>query len=225
MIRMSPIALAGFAAALFAAPVVAPAAAQEIGSVALVQVYGYETPPASAREPIFVRDAVVADTELETVSDGRLDVRFIDDTRLIVGPGSSVKVDRFVFDPNRTAGQASLNVGKGVMRFVTGRLASDSYSISTPTATMGVRGTDFVVAVDAAGATAVSVLSGGVQVTSASGATAAVNAGFTGETDGGDVSVSPTAGAPALSTLSFGVADQGGEQSDGDAGGGGSGDH
>lgn len=208
--------IAALACLTFAAQIASPLAAQEVGKVALVEVYGYETPPASAREPIYVRDSVVANTELETVRDGRLDVRFIDDTRLIVGSGSKVKVDRFVFDPGRTAGQASLSIGKGVLRFVSGRLGPDSYAVRTPTATMGVRGTDFIVAVSAAGVTAVSVLSGGVQMTSAGGATAAVDSGFTGVTDGGDVDVSPTAGTPALSTLSFGVSDQNDGQSDGD---------
>lgn len=209
MYRLTAAAFAGLAAAVLSAPL----AAQEVGSVKLVHVYGYETPPASSREPIFAQDAVVAETELETVSDGRIDVRFVDDTQLIVGPGSTVKVDRFVFDPNQTTGQASLNVGKGVMRFVTGRLAPASYTVATPVATMGVRGTDFVVAVAVGGSTAVSVLSGSVQLTSASGATAAVDAGFTGVTDGGDVSVSATGGTPALANLSFG---ESGAEDDGD---------
>lgn len=220
MFRSMPAILAGLA--LMAAAV--PATAQQVGSVALVQVYGYETPPAQGREPIFQRDPVVSDTVLEAVRNGRIDVRFVDDTQLIVGPGATVKVDRFVYDSSHTTGDVTLNVGKGVMRFMTGRLASPSYAIRTPTATLGVRGTDFVVAVNEDGVTSVSVLSGGVQLTANGGATAAFDAGFTGVTDGGNVSITPTAGTPALSRASFGVGEPGlgqdGGSDDGESGGG-----
>lgn len=211
-LRMACLGLAG--ALVLAAPA---AMAETVGNVSLVVVYGYETPPASARAPIYVRDEVVADTELETVRDGRMDVRFLDGTQLVVGPASTVKVDRFVYDPARGAGEVALNVGKGVMRFVTGRLASSSYTVRTPAATLGVRGTDFVVAIGEDGSTTVSVLEGGVDMTSGSGQTQSVDAGFTATTGGGDVSVAPTVGLPALSTVSFGVADNTGP---GDSGGG-----
>lgn len=181
------------------------AQAQQVGSVSLIQVYGYETPPRSVRSPIYVQDPVVANTVLETVEEGRLDVRFIDDSKLIVGPASSVTVDRFVFDPNQGAGEAVVNVGVGVMRFVSGAIQSSGYKIGTPVATMGIRGTDFVVGVGPSGATAVAVLEGAVELTSAGGQTAVVEAGFTGATDGDGVDVSPTTGIPSLSNLSFGL--------------------
>jgi len=72
-LRMACLGLAG--ALVLAAPA---AMAETVGNVSLVVVYGYETPPAGAREPIYVRDEVVADAELETVRDGRMDVRFLD---------------------------------------------------------------------------------------------------------------------------------------------------
>ncbi len=183
------------------------AAAQEVGRVELVRVYGYETAPSADRAPIFARDSVVANTLLETVRDGRLDVRFIDDTKLIVGPGSEVRIDRFVFDPNPGAGAATLNMTRGVMRFVTGRMASQAYSVRTPTATLGVRGTDFVVQVDGAGATTVSVLDGEVEFQPNDGDGGSVSAGNTGSSAGAGVSVTATVGLPALSTATFGADD------------------
>lgn len=201
--------------------------AQSVGRVELVQVYGYETPPSADREPIYVRDQVVANTLLETVSDGRLDVRFIDDTRLIVGPGSQVRVDKFVFDPNPSAGAATLSMTRGVMRFVTGRMASQAYSVRTPTATLGVRGTDFVVAVDAAGATTVSVLDGEVEFVANDGDSGSVSANSTGSTSGAGVSVASTTGVPALATATFGASDDtdgpegAGDEGEGESGGGG----
>ena len=203
------------------------AEAERVGAVELVVVYGYETPPkASDRKPIYLRDDVVADTELETVSDGRLDVRFVDETQLIVGPASKVKVDKFVFDASKGGGEVALNISKGLMRFVSGRMASRSYRVKTPSATLGVRGTDFIVAVLEGGETAVSVLDGLVELSADGGDSADVGAGNTGSTSGGAVSVGPTLSVPAIATASFGAGPEG-EASDGDDGGdsGGSGDH
>ncbi len=162
-----------------------------------------------------MRDPVVAETVLETVPDGRLDVRFLDQTQLIVGPGSKVTIDRFVYDPDRNTGEAALGLSRGLMRFVSGRLANDSYSVSTPTATLGVRGTDFVTELQESGATAVSVLEGVVAMTATGGETVNVEAGFTGVSDGSTVSVAPTVGVPGLSQASFGVEAVGGADSSG----------
>ena len=178
--------------------------ANEIGQVKILIDYGYSTAPGASKGPIYVRDDVVADSLLETVRDGRMDIEFNDKTQLIVGPGSTVKLDRFVYDPNKSAGDVAVSMSRGVLRFVTGRLASKSYKIKTPSATLGVRGTDFVVAVDEAGATTVSVLDGEVEMTSEGGDDASVSAGSTGSTSGTGVSVSSTTGLPAVATASFG---------------------
>lgn len=181
------------------------AAANEIGQVKVLIDYAYSTAPGESRGPIYVRDGVLADSLLETVRDGRMDVEFDDKTQLIVGPGSTVKLDRFVYDPNKTSGDVAVSMSRGVLRFVTGLLSSPSYKIKTPTATMGVRGTDFVVTVDERGGTTVSVLDGEVQMTSEGGDGASVGAGSTGSTSGSSVSVSSTTGLPAVATASFGV--------------------
>ncbi|MGZ0188451.1 MAG: FecR family protein [Alphaproteobacteria bacterium] len=193
------------------------ASAQEVGKVELVRVYGYETPPSAQRAPIYLRDRVVADTVLETVADGRLDVRFVDETKLIVGPSSKVKIDKFVIDPNRASGEVTLNVSKGLMRFVSGRLASSSYKIKTPTATMGVRGTDFIVSDNESGETTVSVTDGTVDVAADGGESASVSAGSTASTSAGSVSVGPSIGLPAIATASFGLDDSNSADDSGEA--------
>ena len=68
---------------------------------------------------------------------------FVDQTTLLVGATSEVKLDRFVYDPARGNGQVMMNAGKGVFRFVSGAQNSKSYQINTPVATIGVRGTVF----------------------------------------------------------------------------------
>lgn len=66
---------------------------------------------------------------------------------------------------------------RGLIRFISGSSPPPAYLIRTPSALVGVRGTDFVVKVDADGATTVAVARGEVVMTSLRGATAVVRAG------------------------------------------------
>src|SRR5262249_909022 len=66
---------------------------------------------------------------------------FTDHTTLSVGPRSQVTLDRYVFDPNRGAGEVAVGFAAGAMRFVTGSQAPQNYQVRTPAATIGGRGT------------------------------------------------------------------------------------
>jgi hypothetical protein len=78
---------------------------------------------------------------VRTGKDSAADLRFRDNTNLNVGPSSEVRLDKFVYDPNKSRGNVTLNATKGAMRFVTGAQDSKNYTIKTPYATLGVRGT------------------------------------------------------------------------------------
>jgi hypothetical protein len=83
--------------------------------------------------------------ELRTGSDARLQVTFRDSTTLTLGENATVVIDRYVFDPDQSVGEASVDAAKGAVRFVTGQmkgLNNKAISVSTPVATLGVRGTD-----------------------------------------------------------------------------------
>jgi hypothetical protein len=67
---------------------------------------------------------------------------FLDQTSLAVGPHAEVKLDRFVYNPER-GGNVVIQAGRGAFRFVTGTQYPASYTIKTPLATIGVRGTIF----------------------------------------------------------------------------------
>src|SRR5204863_9334326 len=71
-------------------------------------------------------------------SDARLVFR--DDTNLSLGPGSTLKLDRTVFDDPKP-GDIAIKLTQGAFRFVTGNSEKEAYVIKTPIATMGVRGT------------------------------------------------------------------------------------
>lgn len=96
-----------------------------------------------AKRPIERGDPVAADNTIVTDAAGRAAFRFVDDTRLSVGPNSSVRLDKFVFDDATGPSSFVIRATKGLLRFSTGRGDHEAYRIQTPAATIGVRGTQF----------------------------------------------------------------------------------
>jgi hypothetical protein len=84
-------------------------------------------------DPVFRNEIVL------TGQESTAKLAFLDSTSLAVGPGSRVVLDRFVYDPSSQT--MAVNLTKGVFRFTTGVLDKNAYSITTPTASIGVRGT------------------------------------------------------------------------------------
>jgi hypothetical protein len=95
---------------------------------------------------------------------------FLDNTNLSVGPKSSVTLDRFVYDPDHNTGKVVVRATRGVFRFVTGSQPPQDYTIETPIATIGVRGTVFDLLVQA-NKIVVVLVSGNVRVTTHAGRT------------------------------------------------------
>src|SRR5262249_27122339 len=90
--------------------------------------------------------AVHMKDQLDTGVDGRLQVTFKDQTVLTLGENAQVLIDRYVFDPNRGAGEALLKATQGAFRFAAGQLKNvpnKTITVSTPVADVGVRGTEF----------------------------------------------------------------------------------
>lgn len=80
----------------------------------------------------------------DTVTTGASSVAqllFADQTTLSVGPRSEIRLDRYVYDPNRSTGDVAVSLTNGALRFISGRQDPRSYQIQTPVATIGVRGT------------------------------------------------------------------------------------
>ena len=71
---------------------------------------------------------------------GKADLQFKDSSNLSVGPKSSVRLDKFVYDPNKSASTVAIQATKGSFRFVTGSQGKGNYQIKTPYGTLGVRG-------------------------------------------------------------------------------------
>jgi hypothetical protein len=88
---------------------------------------------------------------LITGSGGALGITLRDNTRLSLGPDSRLVIDRFLFSPADKKFSLITTLLKGTAAFVTGRigqLAPDAVKVKTPVATIGIRGTRFVVKAD-----------------------------------------------------------------------------
>ena len=148
---------------LFTGPVLAQG---NIGAVRNVVVYAYGTPEGEDRGALFARTRVFAQERIETVRTGGLQIEFIDGTEIRLGSESDIVLDQFVFNTDSETGELVANIGKGAFRFITGKLSGPGFKVITPTAIIGVRGTDFVVLVAEDGATQVGVLEGEVEMSS-----------------------------------------------------------
>ncbi len=86
--------------------------------------------------------AIYTDELLRTGQNSIAELQFLDSTKLSVGPTSEIRLDKFVYDPQKAApGALVLQATRGSYRFITGVQDHKSYSIKTPYATLSVRGT------------------------------------------------------------------------------------
>jgi FecR-like protein len=91
----------------------------------------------------------VRQEEIIAVADDSLgELMLRDQTKVALGPGARLTLDRFIYDPNKTTGSIVLNLVKGGFRFITGIAAKPVYSIRTPVASITVRGTIFDVYIE-----------------------------------------------------------------------------
>ena len=112
-------------------------------------------------------DGVVFQETVNTNEKSAVDIRMIDESTLIMGEFTEMILDRMVYDPNRGIVEGAMEVVKGVFRFSTSDVKMD-FSIGTPVATIGVRGTKFDV-LSKSESTEIAVHKGTVEVTSAAG--------------------------------------------------------
>jgi len=88
---------------------------------------------------------------LVTGENSSVGVIFRDDTILSLGSRSTVRIDRFVFDPASENMSFLTNVRKGTVQFISGqmtKLQPGSMVVQTPLSTIGIRGTRFLIKVD-----------------------------------------------------------------------------
>jgi len=110
---------------------------------------------------------------------GRLAIEFLDESVVKLTEHSKLVIDEFIYDPDPAKSKLALNMASGTARFITGKLGlinKENISIKTPTASIGIRGTDFTATVDELGRSLIILLpnadgtsSGEITVTTAMG--------------------------------------------------------
>ena len=93
---------------------------------------------------------VISNDDLRT-GDGRMQVRFVDDSKLRMTEHTRIVIDNVVFDKDPSKSDLAMTFAQGTARFISGGLGKvdkENIRLKTPTATIGIRGTDFTVTVD-----------------------------------------------------------------------------
>ncbi|MDL2406902.1 FecR domain-containing protein [Rhizobium calliandrae] len=162
MVYLRDAAIAMLSVTLFA-PL--PSKADEkVGEAVLIK-----TEVSGASGPMAVDDPVHRDERIRTSISGLGQFTFRDGTKLAVGAGSSVVIDKFVFDDSGSVKKLTINAAKGTFRWMSGNSNHSAYQIVTPAGTIGVRGTAFDFYVGPNGTTAVVLLNGAAQFCGAGG--------------------------------------------------------
>ena len=120
---------------LFALLATTSHAQEAIGKATSVrpQAEGSHAGPLSGGSNVYSKETV------RTGESGQADLQFHDRSNLTVGPKSSVRLDKFVYDPNKSGGAVAIQATRGTFRFVTGSQGG-SYQIKSPYGTLGIRG-------------------------------------------------------------------------------------
>jgi hypothetical protein len=114
-------------------------AAQAIGNVTSVKPQAEGVHGGSTRTLSTGVDVHASET-IRTGEAGVAGLRFRDNSNLAVGPKSVVRLDKFVYDPNRSTGSVAVEATRGSFRFVTGSQNRGDVKIKTPYGTLGIRG-------------------------------------------------------------------------------------
>lgn len=110
--------------------------------------------PSQAGTAIEMNDTVVT-------ARSRAELTFVDKTQVKITEQSKLVIDDFVYDPRQGTGKLAMKMALGTARYASGQIAKNSpqnVAVSTPTATVAVRGTDFSMTVDELGRSLVMLL-------------------------------------------------------------------
>jgi hypothetical protein len=87
-----------------------------------------------------VGSGVHANETVRTENSGQAGLQFNDRSNLTVGPSSSVRLDKFVYDPNKGTRSMAIEATRGAFRFSSGGQNGGEIRVKTPSGTLGIRG-------------------------------------------------------------------------------------
>jgi len=136
------------------------AGAAGIATVTDVVNEGYRTPPGAGETEAKAADELVQNEALRTEEESVIQVKFVDGSELSVEQSSEMVLSDYVYDG--AAAKGLINLNDGLFRFASNGRPDQGIQLRTPVATIGVRGTEFLVHVDGNEATVIDILSGAV---------------------------------------------------------------
>ena len=110
---------------------------------------------------------------------GRIAITFLDDSIVKLTEHSKLVITKYIYDPDPSKGEMAMRFANGTARFISsklGKIDKKNIRLSTPTADIAIRGTDFTCTVDELGRSLIILLpdangisSGEILVTTATG--------------------------------------------------------
>ncbi|HEX5212523.1 MAG TPA: FecR domain-containing protein [Pseudolabrys sp.] len=129
------------------------AADTRIGQVATVQGSATVTRAGGPPAALQVNDGIYKGDVLTTGANSALGVTFDDETTFSLTANARIKIDEFVYQEGASGNFAVFNVVRGTVAFIASAVAkTGDMKITTPTATLGIRGTTGVVDVPSSAA-------------------------------------------------------------------------
>jgi len=135
---------------LMCAPLIAIAQSEAIGTVKTVNGEAWIT-TTGQRVKAQAGTALFLGSQLKTAKNASMGVTFKDNTLMSFGPDTELTVDEYLFAPNEGKLKLGARIDKGSLNYVSGiiaKLRPDAVNVKTPTGTIGVRGTQFLVKVE-----------------------------------------------------------------------------
>lgn len=118
----------------------------QVGQVATLQGIATVMRGNAAPSRLKVSDGIYKKDALQTGANSSLGVTFDDETTLSLTANAGIVVNDFVYEEGGKGNSAVFNIARGTVAFVASLVAKNGdMTISTPTATLGIRGTTGVV--------------------------------------------------------------------------------
>lgn len=145
---LAPALPAATEAAAAPAPAPLPTTAKHAGVLKSVQGDVQVQRAGGSPQPLRSGDQVAQQDRILTGKDGAASLLLRDGTALVLGANSQLDLKQYHFDSTTHEGGIFVSLLKGSLRVVSGLIAKarpEAVRIDTRTATIGIRGTDFIV--------------------------------------------------------------------------------
>ncbi len=115
-------------------------------------------------DPIYLQDIIL------TANNSYIKIILNDDTVFQLGPNSRASLDKYIYDPDALDGEFEAFVSSGSFHYISGKISGDNQGqhtlIKTPSAQIGIRGSEITIEIAEDGSTTVLHISGLITITS-----------------------------------------------------------